>query len=384
MSLVIQKQHIASLILKERTVGLSEKEQEELNQWRHADPRNESIYTSLHEKDYISDLKTYKQMDPRQGWANYHKRYRRNRHLIKWYWSAAVLFLLLGASALLHLQHEQQTTLPQAVPPGSPKAMLVLNNGGVINLASKEKETITVEGVALKNSGSQLQYVLSDEDKNKLTDQFNELIVPRGGEFTIVLSDGTKIWLNAQTKLKYPIAFNDSVRNVYLDGEAYFEVAKDANRPFHVYAGKQVDIKVLGTSFNVRSYTDETTIETVLEEGAVSMSRGEEAVILSPGHKATYLPDVAIQVETVNTELYTAWKDGQYFFVNESVEKILNQLSRWYAIDIFYTDEAVKSIVFSGEVRRYDDIRILLEAMEMIGGIQFKITGTTLIVSSTK
>ncbi|HAH72360.1 MAG TPA: iron dicitrate transport regulator FecR, partial [Butyricimonas virosa] len=165
------------------------------------------------------------------------------------------------------------------------------------------------------------------------------------------------------------------------EGEAYFEVAKDPQHPFHVNARNGVNIEVLGTSFNVRSYTDENAIETVLEEGSVRMSQGKDAVILSPGNKAVYLPNEPIQLTTVNTELYTAWRHGQYIFMEESVENILKQLSRWYDIEVFYSNEAAKSVVFSGDVRKYDDINTLLEAMEIAGGIHFRINGKTLIVS---
>ena len=142
-----------------------------------------------------------------------------------------------------------------------------------------------------------------------------------------------------------------------------------------------VSIEVLGTSFNVRSYMDENTIETVLEKGSVRMSQGKDAVILIPGNKAVYLPNEPIRLTTVNTELYTAWRHGQYIFMNESVENILKQLSRWYDIEVFYSNEAAKSVVFSGDVRKYDNINTLLEAMEILGCLHFKINGKTLIVS---
>ena len=161
----------------------------------------------------------------------------------------------------------------------------------------------------------------------------------------------------------------------------YFEVTKDPHHPFHVNTKDRVTIEVLGTSFNVRSYPDETKIETVLEEGSVRMSKGKEKVTLSPGYKAVYQPEKGIETTSVNTELYTAWRHGQYIFVDESVENILKQLSRWYNIEVFYSNEKAKSVIFSGDVRKYNDITTLLEAMEIAGGIHFKINGNTLIVS---
>ena len=208
--------------------------------------------------------------------------------------------------------------------------------------------------------------------------------MPKGGEFTLTLSDGTKVWLNSQSKLKYPVVFSTGSREVYLEGEAYFEVTKKPHHPFRVNAKDGVNIEVLGTSFNVRSYTDEDRVETVLEEGSVRMNRGKDSVILRPGYKAVYQPNENIQVTSVNTELYTAWRHGQYIFTNESVENILKQLSRWYNIEVFYCNEAAKSVIFSGDVRKYDNITTLLEAMEIAGGVHFKINGNTLIVSYEK
>lgn len=270
----------------------------------------------------------------------------------------------------------------ETIAPGSSKAMLVLNNGSIINLSDKNHdEIVTTEELTIRNNGSELQYATTENATNKHVNNYNELIVPKGGEYTLTLSDGTKVWLNSQSKLKYPVAFNDTNREVYLEGEAYFEVTKDPHHPFHVNAKDRVTIEVLGTSFNVRSYPDENKVETVLEEGSVRMSKGKENVMLSPGYKATYQPEKGFETVSVNTELYTAWRHGQYIFVNESVENILKQLSRWYNIEIFYSNEKAKSVIFSGDVRKYNDITILLEAMEIAGGIHFKINGNTLIVS---
>ena len=259
--------------------------------------------------------------------------------------------------------------------------MLVLNNGNIIDLSKRKTEVITNQKLSIKTDGTQLSYSVTEDSKDEPTDEYNELIIPKGGEFTLTLSDGTKVWLNSQSKIKYPVIFNNITREVYLEGEAYFEVAKDAHRPFHVNTKNNVCVEVLGTSFNVRSYSDENSVETVLEEGIVRMSQGKDAVVLKPGHKATYRPNEPIQTTTVNTELYTAWRHGQYIFMDESVENILKQLSRWYDIEVFYSNEAAKSVTFSGDVTKYDDIDTLLKAMEIAGGVHFKISGRTLIVS---
>ncbi|WP_270544009.1 FecR family protein [Butyricimonas paravirosa] len=384
MDPIIQKQWIASLMLKENTVGLNEAEREELNLWRQADPRNERTYTRLHEKDYKKDLSRYRQIDVQHGLERYRERYtqKKTRYLAKWYWSAAAVVFMIGIGSIFFFQKTDHIAPQESIVPGSSKAMLVLNNGNIINLSDKtHDEIVTTEELIIRNNGTELQYATTENATNKHANNYNELIVPKGGEYTLTLSDGTKVWLNSQSKLKYPVAFNDTNREVYLEGEAYFEVTKDPHHPFHVNAKDRVTIEVLGTSFNVRSYPDETKVETVLEEGSVRMSKGKEKVTLSPGYKAVYQPEKGIETTSVNTELYTAWRHGQYIFVDESVENILKQLSRWYNIEVFYSNEKAKSVIFSGDVRKYNDITTLLEAMEIAGGIHFKINGNTLIVS---
>ena len=384
MDSIIKKQRIASLILKEKIDELSKSEKEELTSWLQASPRNEEIYSRLQKKSFSEDIARSQQISTTRGLEDYRRRYvHKNRRLLgKWYWAAAVAVFIVGIATLFFYQEEHLTVAKTTISPGSSKAMLVLNNGEVIPLSEKNKtEIVATEELSIRNEGSQLRYTASENTKNEQATTYNELIVPKGGEFTLTLSDGTKVWLNSQSKIRYPVIFNDITREVYLEGEAYFEVTKDSRHPFHVNARNGVNIKVLGTSFNVRSYTDENAIETVLEEGSVRMSQGKDSVILSPGNKATYLPNEPIRLTTVNTELYTAWRHGQYIFMEESVENILKQLSRWYDIEVFYSNEAAKSVVFSGDVRKYDDINTLLEAMEIAGGIHFKISGKTLIVS---
>ena len=385
MDPIIKKQRIAALILKEKMDELSKSEKEELTSWLQVSPKNEKIYVRLQEKSFSEDIARYQQISTARGLDNYRRRYnmqKNSRLLGKWYWAAAVVAFVIGISTLFFYQEAPPTVAQATISPGSSKAMLILNNGEIISLSEKNKtEIVATEELSIRNEGSQLRYTVSENTKNEQANNYNELIVPKGGEFTLTLSDGTKVWLNSQSKIKYPVIFNDITREVYLEGEAYFEVTKDTQHPFHVNVKNGVCIEVLGTSFNVRSYMDENTIETVLEKGSVRMSQGKDAVILIPGNKAVYLPNEPIRLTTVNTELYTAWRHGQYIFMNESVENILKQLSRWYDIEVFYSNEAAKSVVFSGDVRKYDNINTLLEAMEILGCLHFKINGKTLIVS---
>ncbi len=384
MDSIIKKHRIASLIVKEKTMGLSQKEQEVLDSWRQAAPGHELLYKQLSKKNFGTDLKRYRQIEALPGWENYLNRYSRKKvhRLSNWYRAAAVAaMLVIGVSTFFIYQ--KNTPSPQEIPAlrGS-KAILVLNDGSTIDLSAKNhKNIVTTEKITIRNDGSELKYPTTENVENYREIRYNELIVPRGGEYTLQLADGTKVWLNSQSNLKYPMVFGQTKREVYLEGEAYFEVAKNTACPFHVIVKDRIDIEVLGTSFNVRSYPDERSVETVLEEGRVSMSREDDRVILSPGEKAVYHPGEMIQVAEVDTELYTAWRYGRYVFMDEKVEDILKQLARWYDIEIFYRNEEAKSVTISGDVRKYDNINTLLEAMEITGDVHFELNGKTLIVS---
>lgn len=384
MDPIIEKQYIASLILKEKLEIISEIERQELKQWLQESPDHQDIYVHLYGKNLSEELRRYRHIDAFQGLKNYRNRYSQKKKIwyTRWYWSAAIAILLVGISLLFLGREGKMDGNKLEIVSGNAKAVLVLNNGEVIDLSEKNKsEIIVTEELSVRNTGKQLSYTVATVAGQEPKEEYNELVIPRGGEFVLVLADGTKVWLNSQTKIKYPVAFNDTVRKVFLEGEAYFEVVKNLECPFHVCMKNGVDVEVLGTSFNVRAYSDENIVETVLEEGKVKMSKDGETVILNPGVKAKYLSGGTIQVDEVDTELYTAWRTGQYIFMNEKVENILKHLERWYNIEVFYKSEKVKSILFSGDVKKYDDINILLDAMEAAGGVYFERCGRTLIVS---
>lgn len=355
-----------------------------MTSWIEESPEHRELYTYLRSKDPSTDLTKYKTINSLEGLERYRKRYAPKHQSIyfRWYWVVAAVILVVSVSILYFYQEKVIPSRSSIITPGCSKAILVLDNGNIIDLSKEKNKIITNQQLSIQTDGTQVSYSVTEKIREKSTNEYNELIIPTGGEFTLTLSDGTKVWLNSQSKIKYPVLFNDTTREVYLEGEAYFEVSQDTLHPFRVNTKNNVCIEVLGTSFNVRGYNDENSVETVLEEGIVKMSQGKDVAILNPGNKATYLPNKPIQMTTVNTELYTAWRHGQYIFIDESVENILKQLSRWYNIEVFFSNEAAKSVIFSGDITKYNDINTLLEAMEIAGGIHFKINGRTLIVSS--
>lgn len=386
MNLLHNHQFISFLILKERLEGLNSVEAAELRRWLAEAPRHRELYERLKQKDFISGLDSYDGIDTEKGLIKYRKCYVRRRMRQLWISVAAVTVLFVGIASLFLSVGEESTETVKGIVPGRSKAELVLNDGSVWTLGSAAgEERLLADNTVACNSGTRLRYKqLSDTSVlSAELPVYNELCVPVGGEFQVVLSDGTVVWLNSQSRLKYPVVFTDSIREVELSGEAYFEVAPNKKSPFRVQLREQVRVEVLGTSFNVRDYPDEELLETVLEEGRVRLVKDNRSVALTPGMKGVYATSSGnMGTETVDTELYTSWRNGHFIFQNERLETILHKLSRWYEIQVFFGDEDAKGLLFSGNVRKYDNIEKLLEAIRMAGGARFEIQGNCVTVYS--
>ncbi len=388
MDLLHDYQLISSLILKERLGVLQSDEADELLKWLAGHPRHRELYERLKRKDLVSALADYREIDAEKGLAKYRRRYVR-RSIGAWKVAvAAIAVLFIGMTVLFLPMREDSPVAEKGIVPGMSKAELVLSDGSVWALenAAQEERVLSEHAVAC-NSGTRLSYKQIAESSAFRDDlpEHNELRVPTGGEYQLILSDGTKVWLNSQSRLKFPVVFRNGVREVELTGEAYFEVAPDKTSPFRIRLRDDVRVEVLGTSFNVRDYPDEETLETVLEKGCVRLVKGEHAVRLIPGMKGTYADKFGdLRTDLVDTEPYTSWRNGHFVFQNERLETILHKLSRWYEIQVVFRDEEVKDILFSGNVKKYDTIEKLLEAMETAGGVRFEVRGNTITVEGRK
>jgi ferric-dicitrate binding protein FerR (iron transport regulator) len=195
-----------------------------------------------------------------------------------------------------------------------------------------------------------------------------------------VLADGTKVWLNAASSLRFPAAFAGKERIVELNGEGYFEVAKNASMPFHVRV-HDMDVQVLGTHFNINAYTDETAMRTTLLEGSVQVSQGEQTQLLTPGQQAAASQNGQIQLaDGVDVEEVMAWKNGMFQFQGADLETILRQAARWYDIDVEYKQRI--SDRFSGQISKNVNLSQLLKILELTGKVHFEIEGRKIIVKS--
>ena len=382
---LIRYQRVTSLIAKEQFGTISPGEARELAAWLEESECHRRQYERLIREDFSAGVKRFASIDVEAGWREYRKRYPvRKRSVYRWYGvAAAVLLMCIGIWQFSGDMNE--TTLAKTdILPGTSKAVLVLGDGSEWKLEREQREeVIPMNGVIARQEGGEIRYGRVITDSIKPIDAspvYNTMKIPTGGEFMLVLEDGTKVWLNSETNLRYPVTFTGATREVLLEGEAYFEVARDEKRPFIVRTRKRVNVQVLGTSFNVRAYGDEENVETVLEEGSVRMSGDTSGIVLVPGTMGVYDAS-GMRSLTVDTELYTAWHKGHFIFQDETLEAILGKLSRWYGMKVFYRNEEVKQLVFSGNVRKYDTIRKLLEALELSGEVCFDVKENTVVVS---
>ena len=297
-------------------------------------------------------------------------------HFLKtaWFRYAAAVVICFGVVAYFMINNKENrddrhiTQVTTNVAPGSNKAILSIGNDQTINL-SGDKTGITVGSTITYNDGEQI----ADAG------QVLQLSTPRGGQYQAVLPDGSKVWLNAASSIKFPSAFNDKERKVEVTGEAYFEITKDVNRPFKVDGGGQ-EIEVLGTSFNINIYADESTRKTTLITGSIKITNNNQTAILKPGQQANIsnLEISKIHLIQVQTNDVLAWKNGLFNFEGLPLSSVMKQLERWYDIETKY-DEKTAKLIFRGELYRNLPLKNALEILKDMG-IKYELNGKTLTI----
>ncbi|PBJ14372.1 FecR family protein [Flavobacterium sp. ACN6] len=303
---------------------------------------------------------------------------------------AASLAVLLGSGIFYFIKPKEQITTvaakPQEIAPGGTRGILTLSNGKQIVLSAiSGKDTIAKEGdeeeVTIKmGANGVITYVINPNAAGSKDDgdSFNTLSTPTGGQYNIILADGTKVYLNTVSSIKYPTQFNGDQRVVELEGEAYFEVAKNKNKPFIVKSGDQ-SIEVLGTHFNVHAYNNESVLKTTLLEGSVAVSYKNQKSILKPGQQSSVSDNFSkIKIKEVDTEAAVAWKNGRFKFDNADLKSVMKQLERWYGIKVEYRGD-VSDVRFNGGTFMNKNLSEVLKVLEL-SNIKFKVEGKTIIV----
>ena len=299
-----------------------------------------------------------------------------------WFAAAAVIafFVSMGGLYLAVSSKAAADNVATLAPnkdiqPGNNKAVLTLANGTKLMLNDSLNGIVAKEGsIQLVKSGGELSYRSLDKATNSIS--YNTICTPRGGMYELVLADGTKVWLDAASSLKYPASFVGNERKVELTGEAYFEVAHNKNMPFRVIAN-QMTVEVLGTHFNINAYTEEAAAKTTLIEGAVKVSANNATEIFTPGKMASYT-NASITVADANIEEELAWKNGYFIFNKAGIATIMRQLSRWYDVEVSY-EGTVPQNEFVGQIKREETLVGALKILEL-SGMHFRIEGRKVIV----
>ena len=314
------------------------------------------------------------------------------KHYRRWAAVAASIIIIFGAGAYFLFGHKQpipsgamsNTAAKNDVPPGGNKAVLTLANGSTILLDSAANGQLAQQGSTkvLKTNNGQLAYHTNNEKPTEVL--YNTLATPRGGQYQLMLPDGSKVWLNAASSIRYPTAFSGAYRQVDITGEAYLEIAEDAGRPFTVRvgspAGAKGEVRVLGTHFNVNAYDDEPSARTTLLEGAVKVTKDAATAVLKPGQQAELEQAGKIRlVPDPDIEQTMAWKNGLFVFNGADIHTIMRQIKRWYNVDVVIDRDIREK--FHLEISRNTNVSNVFRILETTGAVHFKIDGKNIQVT---
>ena len=377
---------IIRLILGHWAGKLSEPEKKELDNWL-AQSEKHRIYFQKwcddeRQNELLSKIGCY---DPGEGWQQVVRKRNMRRNRRWWLVAAASVAILFGGLAVYRYS-KIPVSLPLAseetsIYPGKRMARLITPSGEAVLLDTLRQTEI--QQMKLHNDQGRVVIQAACGDANGDQPVYHCLEVPRGGEFSFLLPDSTTVFLNAESRLRFPDRFvPGSERIVYLSGEAYFDVKRDPRSPFLVCLEHSA-VKVTGTSFNVKAYPDDTNEATTLISGTVSMGIGttEQWIVLKPGEQGYYdATRKTLSQQTVDVNYYTAWKDGVFAFYRQPLEEVMKTLGRWYLFDTHYQNEALKSILYTGKIYRHASIREVLHTFELMDELTFDIKGKEVIV----
>jgi len=373
----MQKHDIKQLLERYKEGTCSEEELAILERW-YLNWKTQPF--NLSENELMSDLQEIKSRLPKK-----------QRFKGFYYRIAAAAFILITLGTAFYYNNLNKSSLPKNSPkelvkqdeilPGGNKATLTLANGKTILLDAVASGKILQEpGIQISKTADGMVVYKVTELKNSHQLSFNTISTPKGGQYQVLLPDGTKVWLNAASQLRFPVAFTGNDRKVELSGEAYFEVAKNKDKPFKVLTTHQ-EIEVFGTHFNVNAYANEAITKTTLLEGKVRVTKGKTTAWLKPGQQALNSATSAnlMVKEVSDLSEAVAWKNGLFMFDNEDIYTIMNKISRWYDVDVQYVED-LHGKTYSGNISKFKEVTEVLKTMELTGTIHFKIEGRRILV----
>ena len=377
---------IRDLLVREKWDELTADERQMLEEWRQEEESHEQLYRRLAEpgalRRHFDELAA---VDTERALAYNRKLLQRYalRRVVRWSLPYAAVVAIVAGVWLLFPRTESQprvTETIEKIEPGIRRAELVLADGSAVELLPDMQKTLESEQEKVVIAGNTVDYTGSDENSMPVSQHL--IRTPCGGEYSLTLADGTKVWLNAMSELKYPTRFNGNTRCVELKGEAFFEVKPDAQRPFYVKIDNY-EVKVLGTSFNVKAYDDDDSWATTLCIGKVEMTdvHTRESIELLPGRQAVCDRQTGnVEVKEVDILPYVTWKEGHFLFKNQSLEKIMDVMARWYDVSVEFQDESIRNLHFTGDIKRHANFSIILKALTSSVNVNYKLNGRELIL----
>ena len=381
--MINQHFYIARLIARYLSDEIGEEEQAELTRWRDESPENERLFQEICKEENIKqNMQKRQTFHAEDGWEGVQRKIQRHRfrHRILNICKYAAIFIFPVAIATVAIYKSGNEPQPlsqveEQIVPGGKKAVLILDNGEAIDLKSTSGvELKEKDGTVIQVDSTVLNYQQAPaRTSEKLA--YNKVNVPRGGEYQLTLSDGSKVQLNSMSSIRFPVQFAQDCRLVELEGEAYFEVSK-TGQPFIVQT-KGMKIEVLGTTFNISAYANEE-YQTTLVSGSVKVQTGSNR-ILKPSEQACITPGSnQINVRNVDTAFYTSWIHGKINFKDQRLDDIMKTLARWYDMDVVYENEATKELRFGCYVNRYNEITPLVKLLEQTGRVTVTVEGKTI------
>lgn len=362
---------------------------DEVSEWAKESDRGKRILDELKDLDFYVEKEAKKrEIEKCYSWEEFmtwRRRYERRRKLLVVRCVAAVAILFLVSTCVWFVNRggeESQFMFPSEIKPGSLRASLILNDGQEIMLDKRLSLMESDSSVVLSNEKGELSYRNVRERAGESS--VNTLRVPCGGEYQLMLADGTRVRVNSESELVFPTCFNSGRREVFLKGEAYFQVAPDSDKPFYVRVNDYI-VKVTGTSFNVTSYTDDPCTMTTLVEGKVSVYGNDSTwnCDLTPGHMLKFDKGTArVTSEECDPRIYTSWIDGEFKFRDMRLEDIMKKLNRWYDFEVAYEEEELKDLRFSGAAEKYNPVEFLLKMIEEVTKVRFDIEGKRIMVKN--
>ncbi|WP_430815947.1 FecR family protein [Carboxylicivirga sp. RSCT41] len=387
-----QSDNISALIVKYVLGNISNEEHKVLESWRNSSVRNEKLFQELcNEENLITRLKNYHWSDVEKAYHLVKAKANNSRKsrvkTINWRMVSSVAAVFVGVLLVFSYLFFQDVldnnrlADNKEIGPGKQSAELILSDGSVVKLGTTLDAILEKDGTQVFADSGSIQY-LTDEDGGSEY-LYNEVRVGHGEEFQLILADGTKVWLNSMSSIKFPVQFSDKIRSVEVIGEIYLEVEHDDIKPFIVHT-PIYDIRVLGTAFNVSCYADEEMVHTTLVDGKIQIDNilgKEDEIFVTPGQQFVYdRTDNGVFVQEVNTASYVSWTKGYFQFSKNSLDEMFIELARWYPIEVEYATADVREKLITGKLPRFENIETLLNLIEKISEVEFEVVENKIIV----